>query len=76
MIGYGEEILKWVSSYLRDRMTRVKIETRMSKPVKTRKGVPQGRPGIPSFWREYTIDIVMSIFESKEWEVEDKKDDV
>jgi hypothetical protein len=56
-------------------MTRVKIETIMSKPLKTRKGVPQGGLGSSSFWREYKIDIVMSIFESKEWEIEVKKDE-
>ena len=29
---------------------------RMSKPVKMRKGVPQGGQGSPGFWWEYTLD--------------------
>ena len=47
----------------------------MSWPVKTRKGVPQGGPGSPGFLREYTIDIIMALHESEEWEEDDVKDD-
>ena len=29
----------------------------------TRKGVPQGGPGSPGFWREYTLDMIMTLHE-------------
>ena len=45
-------------SYLTGRTTRVKIETRMSRPVVTRNGVPEEGPGSPGFWREYTLGML------------------
>jgi hypothetical protein len=41
MIGYGEETLKWVSSYLKDRTTRVKIK---NKNVKTSENPERSTP--------------------------------
>ena len=74
LIGYAGNMLKWVKSYLTGRTTRVKIETRMSRPVITRKGVPQGGTGSPGFWREYTLDMIMTLHESEDWERYDKLD--
>ena len=31
----------------------------------------EGGPGSPGFWREYTIDLIMTLNESNEWEDDD-----
>jgi hypothetical protein len=73
MKGYQGKTLNWMKSYLTNRTTQVKIETRMSRPVKTGKGVPQGGPRSPGFCREYTIDIIMALYESEEWEEDEER---
>ena len=76
LLGYHGKTLKWVKSYLTGRTTRVKIETRISKPVKTKNGIPQGGPGSPGFWRKYTIDMIMTLHKSDEWDNDDKRDEI
>ena len=37
---------------------------KISTPVKTRKGIPKGGQGSPGYWREYTIDLIMTLNET------------
>ena len=65
-----------MGSYLAGRTTRVSIKTRMSKPDIIRKGLPQGGPDSPRFWREYMLNMIMTLHESDEWDNERHKDRV
>ena len=45
--------------YLKVRTTQVKIETIMSRLVKTMIGNPHGGQGCPRFWHKYTADLML-----------------
>ena len=76
MFGYRGKSLQWVKSYTMGRTTRVKVETRMSKPVITRKGIPQWGRGSLRFCREYTKKMIMTIHESDQWADDDKQNEI
>ena len=51
ILGYRGKTLQWVKSYLSGGITQVKVETRMSKRVRTRRQIPHGGLSSPGFWR-------------------------
>ena len=74
MMGYENSALEWVASYLEDRTQVVQVEASYSSISKVVKGVPQGGPGSPIFWRDYTADIPMAIHTALEWRQGEKED--
>ena len=74
MIGYEESALRWIASYLERRTQEVQVEASFSDREIIIKGVPQGGPMSPIFFREYTTDLVMAIHENPEWEKGEEED--
>ena len=52
----------------------VKVETAYSEEDTIIKGVPQGGPMSPIIFRDYTMDIIMAIFDSQDWRDGEKED--
>ena len=48
---------------------------KISSLIKTRKGLPKGGQGSPGFWREYTIDLIMTLNETEQWDDDDLHDE-
>ena len=74
MIGYEPSAIRWMSSYLENRTQVIKVETAYSEEDTIIKGVPQGGPMSPIIFRDYTMDIIMSIFDSQDWRDGEKED--
>ena len=51
------------------------MDTKLSSPVKTRKVITQCGSRSQGFWREYTIDLIMTLNETEEWDDNDLQDD-
>ena len=55
--GYGPRTLRWLISYLTDRVTYIAVEASRSRSRKMGKGVPQGGPLCPALWRSYLAEL-------------------
>ena len=74
MLGYEDSALRWIASYLKGRTQQVQVEASFSKEEAIIKGVPQGGPMSPIFFREYTTDLIMVLHKSPDWEIGEKED--
>ena len=61
-IGYSEDAIEWLNSYLSGRTQMVQIQDSRSKGVSVKKGFPQGGPMSPPLFREYSNDIPYHFF--------------
>jgi len=64
-LGFRGFILNWFSSYLKNRMQRVKIETTLSDPATINLGVPQGSVLGPILFLVYVNSIFIQNFRGK-----------
>ena len=76
VIGYNEETIEWIQSYLERRVQMVQIEASKSQGRIVKKGIPQGGPMSPPLFREYSNDIPVSLYKGsllwKTGELEDR----